>query len=367
MAGRGLLDAALLDALGDAAAADHARRPVVGGTDQPAVMRQIAEGNVASARATDLPAEQVEAWGEAMAAALAARGAWLADRAAAGFVRRTHGDLHLGNLCLWQGRPVPFDALEFDETLATTDIAYDLAFLLMDLDVRAGRAEANRVLNRYVGRTGDAALVGGLAEFLSMRAMVRAHVAARSGGDGTAYLSLALAALHPPRGRVVAIGGLQGTGKTTLARALAPGLGAAPGALVLRSDEIRKRLHGVAPEQRLPASAYTAEANARTNAALLQAVQDAASGGRHAIIVDATFLDLAQRARIAEAARAAGLDFRGIWLQAPVAELERRIAARTGDASDATVEVLHRALAADPGPGDWMAVEAAGVKQALLF
>ena len=60
-------------------------------------------------------------------------------RRAPGFVRRAHGDLHLGNLCLWQGRPVPFDALEFDEALATIDLAYDLAFLLMDLEHRLDR------------------------------------------------------------------------------------------------------------------------------------------------------------------------------------------------------------------------------------
>ncbi len=184
---------------------------------------------------------------------------WRDARAAAGFVRRCHGDLHLGNLCLWRGRPVLFDALEFDEALATIDVAYDLAFLLMDLEHRLDRAAANRVLNRYVARTGDADLVGGLPAFLSMRAMVRAHVEARSGHADRvdAYLADASAVSEPAAPVVIAIGGLPGTGKSTLARALAPALGAAPGALVLRSDEIRKRQHGVQPEQRLPQSAYT--------------------------------------------------------------------------------------------------------------
>src|ERR1700759_927715 len=116
-----------------------------------------------------------------MTTALHAKRNWLTGRSGAGYVRRCHGDLHLGNLCLWEGKPVPFDALEFDEALATIDVAYDLAFLLMDLEHRVDRAAANRVLNRYVARTGDATLVGGLPVFLSLRAMVRAHVEARSG------------------------------------------------------------------------------------------------------------------------------------------------------------------------------------------
>ena len=143
--------------------------------------------------------------------------------------------------------------------MATIDLGYDLAFLLMDLDQQVDRPAANRVLNRYVARTGDAALTRGLPAFLSMRAMVRAHVeASRSHAvEAERYLREARHYLHPPPPMVVAIGGLPGSGKSTLARALAPELGAAPGALVLRSDEIRKRLHGAAPEDRLPQAAYS--------------------------------------------------------------------------------------------------------------
>src|SRR6201999_2237459 len=144
---------------------------------------------------------RVTAWRDAVLSALRVQAGWRDSRAAAGFVRRCHGDLHLGNLCLWQGKPVLFDALEFDEALATTDVAYDLAFLLMDLEHRLDRAAANRVLNRYVARTGDADLVNGLPVFLSMRAMVRAHVEARSGhGDRvTGYLAKADRYLQPAK------------------------------------------------------------------------------------------------------------------------------------------------------------------------
>jgi aminoglycoside phosphotransferase family enzyme/predicted kinase len=339
------LDPALLDALGDMVADDHATRPVVRDWDAGHPGRN-AEGNAKAALAAGLPELRVRAWHDGAAAALDAVAPALRARAAGGFVRRCHGDLHLGNICLWQGRPVPFDALEFDEAMATIDVAYDLAFLLMDLDRRAGRAAANRVMNRYVGRTGDAALAPLLPPFLSRRAMVRAHVT----GD-LAYLDAALAYLRPAPGQVVAIGGLPGTGKSTLARALAPALGAAPGALIVRSDEIRKRLFGLLPERRAPRDAYTEAANARVDAALLDAVRQAAP---HGVIADATFLSPALRAAVA----GAGARFTGIWLEAPLPELERRVAGRTGDASDATADVLHRLAARDAGAIGWHRVAA---------
>ena len=179
---QGLPDA-LLDALGDMVADDHARRAPAPSHD-PGHPGRNARGNAAAAVAAGLPADQVAAWLAQAEHALDGCAGLLAARAAAGLMRRAHGDLHLGNICLWQGRPVPFDALEFDEAMATIDLAYDLAFLLMDLDRRAGRAAANRVLNRYVARTGDAALVRLLPGFLSRRAMVRAHVTGDAGLPG---------------------------------------------------------------------------------------------------------------------------------------------------------------------------------------
>ncbi len=335
----------LLDALGDMVAADHARRPPATEHD-PGHSGRNARGNAAAALAVGLPKDKVAAWLAQAERALDAGAALLAARAAAGLVRRAHGDLHLGNICLWQGQPVPFDALEFDEAMATIDLAYDLAFLLMDLDRRAGRPAANRVLNRYVARTGDAALVRLLPAFLSRRAMVRAHVTGDAG-----YLDAALDYLRPAPARVVAIGGLPGTGKSTLARALAPSLGAAPGALILRSDEARKRLAGVPPEQRLGRDGYDAAANARVEAALLGQLRDAAG---HCVILDASFLSPAFR----QTAEQAGQNFTGIWLDAPLPELERRLRSRSGDASDATDAVLHRLAAIDPGPIAWHRVPA---------
>jgi len=209
-----------------------------------------------------------------------------------------------------------------------------------------------------VARTGDADLVRGLPVFLSMRAMVRAHVEARSGHADCigAYLTAAARYLVPHAPAVIAIGGLPGTGKSTIARAVAPVLGAAPGALVLRSDEIRKRQHAAEPEQRLPPTAYTEASSAAVFSELAKLAEVASRGG-HVVIADATFISLAHRSMIEAAATRAGVPFLGVWLRAPQALLEQRIAGRTGDASDATVEVLRAAAKNDPGPGTWHAVD----------
>ena len=367
IASQGALPPRLLDALGDCVAAYHCGLAPVPNWDSAGSLLRITEGNVASAMAAGLPAGAISAWQQKMVAAIDAARLWLSDRAATGCVRRCHGDLHLGNLCLWEAKPVPFDALEFDEALATIDVAYDLAFLLMDLDrrlgPRTGRAAANRVMNRYVARTGDICVLG-LQLFLSQRAMIRAHVLQSMQGDGGSYLAAAQDYLEPVPPIVVAIGGLQGTGKSTLSRALAPGLGLAPGALIVRSDEVRKRLHGAEPETRLTEAAYTAAANAETNAAVIELARRGAVS-RHSVIVDATFLDLSVREELARVIQQTGVPFLGVWLDAPLSVLRARVGARSGDASDATVAVLQRSAEISPGAARWTRVDTTASGNAL--
>jgi uncharacterized protein len=365
IAAGGRLDEALLEALGDAVAAYLAAAPAVA-VDGLQAQQWMTDGNVRSALAAGLPAGDVTRWQAAMQRKLDRRADWLRARAAGGFVRRCHGDLHLGNICLWRGAPVPFDAVEFDEAIATGDVGYDLALLLVDLEHRAGRAAANRVLNRYLARAGDWALVAGLPLFMAQKAMIRAHVEAARGrpAEAAAYLAMSLDYLHPPPPVVVAIGGVQGTGKSTLARAIAPELGAAPGAVVVRSDEVRKRRHGVAPERHLPEEAYSETENRAVATLLREGVRAVAAAG-HAAIGDAMFLDPDDRAGVAAAAEAA--PFVGIWLHAPADVLESRIARRAHDASDATVAVLRRTLRADPGPMSWQLVDATESGHALAY
>jgi len=355
----GRLTPELLDATADAVVALHeAAAPAPPGFDAPAAMARVLAGNIRDCRETGLPEGRVAALGAAMQARLTALTPHLAARAAAGRVRRCHGDLHLGNLCLWEGRPTPFDALEFDEAMATTDTGYDLAFLLMDLSESGQRPAANRVMNRYLARTGDFGLLPALGFWMALRAMVRAHVTARTGGDGLAYLAAAEAHIRPMPPRLVAVGGLQGTGKTWLARQIAPDLGAAPGALHLRTDETRKRRAGVAPEARLPSESYAEAESQAVHAEIYAAAAQALAAG-HSVVLDAVFLDPAQR-QAAEAA-AAPYPFKGFWLAAPLDLLRQRVAARSAegrDASDATVAVLDQAATADPGAITWQAVNA---------
>ena len=359
VAARGALTPALLDALGDTVFALHGAAPQVAGLDAPAAMAAVLAGNLRAASAAGLPEAALTPLAAQFQAALSRSAPLLAARAVEGRIRRCHGDLHLGNLCLWQGRPTPFDALEFDEALARIDTGYDLAFLLMDLDQQAGRAAANRLLNRYLARAGDYGVLGPLPLWLALRALVRAHVEAARGRDGVPLLQAAAGYLAPPPPRLIAVGGLQGTGKSTLARGLAPALGAAPGALLLRSDELRKRRFGLAPEAPLPPAAYSEAVSSATHEELFMIAEAALRQG-HAVALDAMFLDAGHRQKAAEIAARVGVPFQGFWLEATMEILKSRILARRGDASDATIAVLEQAAQADPGPIDWLRLDAAG-------
>jgi aminoglycoside phosphotransferase family enzyme/predicted kinase len=359
VAARGGLTAALLDALGDAVFTLHQAAPEVAGLDAPAAMEAVLSGNLRAARSAGLPETTMAPLAACFQAALERSVPSMMARAAEGRIRRCHGDLHLGNLCLWQGKPTPFDALEFDEALARIDTGYDLAFLLMDLDRQAGRAAANRLLNRYLARSGDYGVLGLLPLWLGLRALVRAHVEAARGRDGISLLGAAAEYLAPAPPCLIAVGGLQGTGKSTLSRGLAPSLGAAPGALLLRSDELRKRRFGLAPEAPLPPEAYTEAISAATHEELFMNAEVALRQG-HAVALDAMFLDAGHRQEAAAIAARVGVSFQGFWLEAPMEILKSRILARRGDASDATIAVLERSAQSDPGAIDWHRLDAAG-------
>jgi hypothetical protein len=200
---------------------------------------------------------------------------------------------------------------------------------------------------------------------LSVRATVRTHVSAHSRDDAAAgaYLDAALAHLTPTPPRLVAVGGFSGTGKSSFSRLIAPGLGAAPGAVILRTDEVRKRLAGAAADASLPPAAYAPERTAEVYGAMLADARHALAAGR-AVALDATFLLPAQRHAAEALARQAGVAFAGVWLKAAPEALARRIAARQADASDATAQSLAAQLAAGAGPMDWTRLDASGPVEA---
>lgn len=276
----------------------------------------------------------------------------LEARVGEGYARRCHGDLHLGNILVEGGKPILFDCIEFHDELIDIDVQYDLAFILMDLAFRGRRDAAVRVLSAYLdeaARSFPPSLWAGLEALplmLSVRAAVRTHVQAHQGDleGARAYLRAALEHLSPAPPVLAAVGGLSGTGKSTFARALAPGLGASPGAVVLRTDEIRKRLFKVSPTTPVDRSLYTPEFYVATYDALIDNARGLLKAGR-AVVLDATFIDPGLRDRAEALAAECGVPFHGLFLDAPVAVLEARVGARKGDASDATVDVLHDQIA----------------------
>src|SRR5271170_5650432 len=174
---------------------------------------------------------------------------------------------------------------------------------------------------------------------------------------GRVYLDLAASLLGDPLPRLFAVGGLSGSGKSTVAAALAPLLGLPPGARILSSDRIRKRLHGVRPEQRLPIEAYRPEISARVYATMREAALEALRAGC-AAVADAVFDRPGEREIIEDVARAAGAPFDGIWLEAPIGTLTKRLEARTHDPSDATADVLAGQLRRDLGAIAWSKINA---------
>jgi predicted kinase len=297
-----------------------------------------------------------------------------------GLIRRGHGDLHLGNIVLLDGEPVPFDALEFDPVIASGDVLYDLAFLLMDLvERRLGRA-ANIVLNGYFAHTRRLEDHDGLAALpflMSLRAAIRAKVTAARAEhakavDRTAisklaqtYFDLALRLLAPPAPMLVAVGGLSGTGKSLLARSLAPFVMPEPGALVLRSDLERKRLFGVDETTKLSSEAYRPDVSATVYDNLMQQA-GRVTGAGHSAIVDAVFARAEERDAVAHIAASKHVAFRGLFLVADLQTRLARVGRRVLDASDADAAVVRQQERFKLGPVDWVEVDASGAPDETL-
>lgn len=372
----GEIDAGLADALGQAVAQAHARAQPVAAAPWIAALGAYIDEHVEAFQ--QYPAiftrAEVDGFTRSSRASYARIVPLLQERGRRGLIRRIHGDLHLGNIVLIEGKPILFDAIEFSDLIASGDVLYDLAFLLMDLLERGLSEAANIVLNRYLAETRRSDDLDGLATlplFLAMRAAIRAKVTlarmeraaeAKRGAiakSARAYFAFAERAIAPPSPKLIAIGGLSGTGKTRLARVLAPRIGPMPGAVIVRSDIERKALFGAAATERLPEQAYAPAVTERVYGVLVDKARRIVSAG-HAAIVDAVFARPDERAAIAAVGRSTSVRLQGLFLAADLATRLARVGTRAADASDAGEEVARAQQNYDVGPLEWRPIDASG-------
>jgi aminoglycoside phosphotransferase family enzyme/predicted kinase len=382
-ADEGSLTPELALAVADAVYASHANAPVHcdgrGASRVGDVLRDLV---TAMRDLLSLGVREVEAFADAAWMQHAKVAGLLDGRAAQGFVRRCHGDLHAANIVVLDGEPMLYDAIEFDPAIATVDTLYDLAFLLMDLERRGRRPAANVILNRMLWLGRDYLDIEGLAAlplFMALRAGIRAMVTAQRAAQEPAesaradevksreMLRAALGYLDTAPPALIAVAGLSGTGKSTLAALLAPWSGSAPGAVHLRTDLIRKALAGVAATERLAAETYTLEASKRVYDELARQARLALQAGR-SVVADAVSAHAHEREMLHALAQDIGVPFRGLWLAAPAEVLVARVTARRNDASDATADVVRTQLGwntADVGEG-WVRIDAGGTPDATF-
>ncbi|WP_456622656.1 MULTISPECIES: bifunctional aminoglycoside phosphotransferase/ATP-binding protein [unclassified Bradyrhizobium] len=379
LAKAGSLDADLVSAAADAIVASHAAAIRADGETWVSSIPGLIDGNSNGLRTGNhFKVGEIEQLGKASHEAFLRARPSLEERGHLGYVRRCHGDLHLANIVLIDQQPVLFDAIEFDAQMATVDVLYDLAFTLMDLLRYDQPLAANIVLNQYLAATPPENLdaLGALPLFMSIRAAIRAQVALarlkppHSSDPGILdearrYFDLARALIHPPAPRLVAVGGLSGTGKTVLARTLAPAVAPLPGAVVLRSDVVRKQMFGVRNTDRLPSSAYTPELAARVYETLARHARRVLAQG-HSAIVDGVFARDYERDAFAALARECNVPLSGLFLVADLATRQARIGSRHGDASDATQEVAALQEHYNIGHVGWATIDASGAPEQTL-
>jgi aminoglycoside phosphotransferase family enzyme/predicted kinase len=368
--------------LADMVLAMHRAAPIADAAAWIAALAEFLNQNVAAFREEPVlfDAERAASLASSARSELERWRGLLLARGERGLTRKGHGDLHLGNIALLDGQPVPFDAIEFDPNVASGDVLYDLAFLLMDLIDRGLGHAANIVLNGYFAPLRQSDDLDGLAAlplFLSVRAAIRAKVTAARrqfvepadrtglGEKAQGYFRLAADLIATPPPLLVAIGGLSGTGKSSLARELAAFVGPAPGALIIRSDVERKKLFGVAETHPLPPEAYRPEASARTYDVLADKAA-CVIAARHSAIVDAVFAKSEERRAIAAVGDWIGVSFRGLFLVADLGTRLARVGGRVLDASDADAEVARLQETFELGEIQWTEIDASGSLQETL-
>lgn len=358
---RGELTASDMQALGKQVAAFHGSAQ----TDEEiqhfgdvAAVRQVAEGNYAASmpyigRAqTQAQFDQTHAFTEQF---FAEHRDWFHRRQVEGKIRECHGDLHLSNVCFYQGQIRVFDCIEFNQEYRNTDIVYDAAFMVMDLEFRGRSDLANIFLNTYLEQTGDYWAAVLLPLYLSMRAYVRAKVNSlvlddpgipsaekqQAQEQAAAYYQLAWAYTQPRQGQLVLMSGLSGSGKTAVARQVAQ----ATEAIHIRSDAVRKHLAGLALDQRGDVAGehesgiYTPEMTRWTYERLLELGIFLAQQGR-SVVLDAKYDRQEFRQAAIAQAQAQQIPLKIFHCTAPLEVLRDRLQTRTEDIADATTDLL---------------------------
>jgi uncharacterized protein len=282
------------------------------------------------------------------------------ERLRAGYVRECHGDLHLANIVLIDGRVRIFDAIEFNPALRWIDVMNEIAFVAMDLAARGREALAARFVNAYLEHTGDYEGVRVLRYYVVYRALVRAKVAAMRAAQSDLaeearaalrdkvqrHLALAQRTAEGTHPVLVINHGLSGSGKTFWSQAVLESIGA----VRIRSDVERKRAHGLGASARTKAEVgsgmYAADATRETYARLGM-LSEAVLDGGYPVLVDATFLKRWQRDAFRDLAQRFGVPFRIAHFVARHETLMARVARRSAqgvDASEAGLEVLEAQL-----------------------
>jgi len=321
-------------------------------------VRQVAEDNYATSlpyvgRAqTQLQLDQTRAFSETF---FAEHGDWFARRQTENKIRDCHGDLHLNNVCLYQGQIQIFDCIEFNREFRYIDLIYDAAFMVMDLEFQGRSDLANAFLNAYLEHTGDYQGAVMLPLYLSMRAYIRAKVNSLVLDDSSisesqkqqaqeraaAYYQMAWAYTQPRGGQIILMCGLSGSGKTTVARLVAQQLEA----IHIRSDAVRKHLAGIPLEQRGDQSGnygsgiYTPEMTHKTYEKLLKLGIFLAQQGIP-VVLDAKYDRQEFRQAAIAQAQAHQIPLQICYCTAPLEVLEERLKNRTGDIADATAALL---------------------------
>lgn len=264
-------------------------------------------------------------------------------------IRECHGDVHLRNICFWNGKILLFDCIEFNEPFRFVDTMFDIAYIIMDFDARDRSDLGNLFLNTYLEQSGDWEGLQVLPLYLSRQSYVRAKVTSfllddpdipetvkqESHETASRYYRLAWSYTQPKQGKLILMAGLSGSGKSTIAQKLAR----ESGAIQIRSDAVRKHLGGVALDAKGDDSLYSAEMTQKTYDRLLDLGLKLAAQG-YTVILDAKYDRQTQRQTAIEQAKTNQIPIEILYCEAPIEVLHDRIAQRQGDISDATADVL---------------------------